>query len=191
MSPPETMPMYEVEQKFHVDDLAALESRLTELNAIEGAVQQHEDIYYNHPSRDFAESQEAFRVRRVDGVPMITYKGQKLPGEVKARRELEWRLDPGDSDGMKTEELLSLLSFPMVATVTKQRRCFSIGQSSGQIAVVIDTVDCLGLFAEIELVVSDSSEVEAARRRIVELGTQLGLLRTESRSYLRMILMTN
>lgn len=50
--------MFEVEQKFHVDDLANLEKRLHELGAAEQPSQQHIDTYYNHPSRDFAETRE-------------------------------------------------------------------------------------------------------------------------------------
>lgn len=187
-SNPSRPKLFEVEQKFHVEDLALLEDQLRQIGAVEGKTQQHADTYYNHPCRDFAETQEAFRVRRVDGVPMVTYKGTKLPGEVKARRELEWRLDPGDPDGTKLEELLGLLGFPRVAEVQKQRRCFSWSQSLQNITIVIDQVRSLGLFAEVELMVIETTEVESARRQIVELGSRLGLLRAESRSYLRMIL---
>lgn len=179
---------YEVEQKYHVDDVAELENRLRELGAVEEQTQQHKDTYYNHPSRDFAETQEAFRVRRVNGVPMITYKGTKLPGTVKARRELEWRLDPGDADGAKMEELLELLSFRRVAVVEKRRRCFSMPADLTDFGVMIDQVSELGSFAELELIAADSSQVEAARERICQLSGRLGLHQAEPRSYLTMIL---
>ena len=81
-------------------------------------MQEHVDTYYNHPSRDFAETREALRIRRVDGVPMVTYKGTKLPGEVKARREacpvvyipvgsLEWHgvQNPLGTDGLKAHAI--------------------------------------------------------------------------------------
>jgi adenylate cyclase class 2 len=122
---------------------------------------------------------------------MLTYKGEKLPGKVKARRELEWRLDPGDSDGSKMEELLGLLSFRQVAVVKKQRRTFALQNELADFTVVIDSVTGLGDFAEIELVVREKSEVERARDRIESLASQLGLLRVEPRSYLRMILEQN
>lgn len=182
------MTTFEVEQKFHVDDVALLEGRLRELGAVEEKSQQHSDTYYNHPSRDFAETHEAFRVRRVNGVPMITYKGAKLRGTIKARRELEWRLDPGDPDGTKMEDLLQLLSFRRVAVVEKQRRLFSMPAGSSDFGVMIDEVVSLGLFAEIELIARDYQEIEVARGRISNLGDQLGLHRAESRSYLSMIL---
>ena len=180
--------MFEIEQKYHVDDRDQLLDRLRAMNAVEGETEQHHDTYYNHPSRDFAETQEAFRIRRVNGIPMITYKGEKLPGEVKARRELEWRLDPGDPEGSQMEELLETLSFRRVATVEKRRRCFRMGASYGSLVVVLDHVLSLGSFAEIEQVVENEAEIEAARQRILALGAQLGLLRRERQSYLRMIL---
>ncbi len=179
---------FEVEQKFHVEDLRELEAQLRRMGAVEQDSQQHADTYYNHPCRDFTESREALRVRRVDGVPMITYKGTKLPGAVKARRELEWRLDPGDVDGEKMEEMLRLLSFREVATVEKQRRLFAMPGDLADFGVMIDEVAGLGLFAEVELIADESGGVETARQRICELSERLGLHRAESRSYLRMIL---
>lgn len=179
---------FEVEQKFHVDDLAELERRLAEVGAVEQRSERHADSYYNHPSRDFAETREALRVRRVDGVPLVTYKGTKLPGAIKAREELEWRLDPGDPDGRSMEKLLQLLSFRPVAVVQKRRRHYWMPTDSADFGVMIDEVDSLGLFAEIELIARDSAEIETARTRIDQLSQRIGLHRAESRSYLRMIL---
>lgn len=179
---------FEVEQKFYVDDLEALERRLQEIGAVEARCEQHADSYFNHPERDFVETREALRVRRIDGAPLITYKGPKLPGDIKARREMEWRLDPGDADGSQTEELLQILSFRPVATVTKRRRHFTMPDPWAGFGVMIDEVSSLGLFAEIELTVDDASEVESARDRIRWASKELGLKRSESRSYLTMCL---
>ncbi|TWU58139.1 class IV adenylate cyclase [Rubripirellula reticaptiva] len=177
--------MFEVEQKYRVDDVGGLITRLTESGWQELSPQQHSDTYYNHPSRDFGETREALRIRRVDGVPMITYKGTKLPGTVKARREMEWRLDPGDADGQKMEELLVALGFRRVATVNKVRRSFE-NPTRGDMAVVVDEVESVGNFAEIELVVADTEQIESARDQITTLGNTLGLSHAEQRSYLRM-----
>lgn len=179
---------FEIEQKFHLDDLGCLENRLAELGAVEQGVEQHSDSYYNHPSRDFRETKEALRIRRVDGIPMITYKGPKFPGAVKARLEREWRLDPGDPDGSSTEELWQMLGFRAVAIVRKRRRCFRLPGEMTDFAVVIDEVDHLGLFAEVELIVPRESDIERARVRIGELSGHLGLQRAEPRSYLTMLL---
>ncbi|WP_146458423.1 class IV adenylate cyclase [Rubripirellula tenax] len=189
--------MFEVEQKFHIDDREGLIGRLNDLGWRLASTQQHRDTYYNHPSRDFGETREALRVRRVDGVPMVTYKGVKLPGAVKARRELEWRLDPGDIDGSNMEELLVLLGFRSVATVCKVRLSFDPPATDTHsadlagIVVVVDHVDEVGHFAEIEVVAADENGVEEARNRVETLGNTLGLHQTEPRSYLRMLLEVN
>jgi adenylate cyclase class 2 len=182
---------FEVEQKFHVDDLAELEQRLTEMGAMEQRCEEHSDTYYNHPNRDFAESREALRVRRIDGVPLVTYKGTKLPGEIKARLELEWRLDPGDPDGSHMEKLLQMLSFRQVAVVEKRRRHYSMPGEWADFGVMIDEVPSLGLFAEIELIAGNAAEIEIARERIGRLSELIGLQRSEARSYLSLFLEAN
>ncbi|TWT73267.1 class IV adenylate cyclase [Allorhodopirellula solitaria] len=190
--------MFEIEQKYHVDDRDAL----TELLAAEAAVlvskRCNDDTYYNHPSRDFAQTGEALRVRRVDGTPMVTYKGQKREGDVKARQELEWRLDPGDADGRSMEQLFQLLGFSKVATVSKQRHTYRIGDDIDGLTITIDEVPALasqekpGLFAEIECVLPSDKptdeEIRSARQRVTEMAEKLGLNLPESRSYLRMVL---
>ncbi len=179
---------YEVEQKYHLQDLESFEKALEECAAVEEAIEHHADTYYNHPCRDFAATNEAFRIRRIGDVPMITYKGPKLPGTVKARREMEWRLDPGDQDGTQTAELLEHLGFKEVATVRKTRRPFSARDATGPFGVVIDEVQGLGFFVEVEVMVENQEDVEQARAKIEMIAGQLGLQQPESRSYLRMVL---
>ena len=53
---------YEVEMKFPVSDWAALEARLAELGATISAAQAECDVYFAHPARDFARTDEALRV---------------------------------------------------------------------------------------------------------------------------------
>lgn len=179
---------FEVEQKFRVRDLAGLERRLKELAAVAAGVQEHSDSYFNHPCRDFAETKEALRIRRVDGTPLITYKGPKFPGKVKARLEREWRLDPGDADGTSTEDLLRLLGFQPVAVVRKTRRLFRLPGEWSELAVTIDDVDGLGCFSEVELVADQLDDVERGRERVISLSDVLQLGESEPRSYLTMLL---
>lgn len=178
--------LLEIEQKYRVEDASRLVRQLERINASERDEEFHVDTYYAHPCRDFRESGEALRIRRVNNAPMVTYKGPKLPGDVKARQELEWRLDPGDRDGSHMMELLNLLGFEEVATVRKTRRVFFL--SDAGITLVIDQVDLLGCFAEIERVIADVSLVETAREMIKSQGIRLGLEKKENRSYLGMLL---
>jgi len=180
--------MFEVEQKYRVDDRDDLHRRLLQLDALPQKSQRHSDTYYNHPSRDFAETGEAFRVRRVDGVPLITYKSPKLAGAIKARKELEWRLDPGDPSGERMEELLQLLGFHKVAIVNKTRSPYLFSSPMDQITVVIDEVETVGIFAEIEQLVAKESEIERAKIGIERLSDKLRLRTVEPHSYLRLVL---
>ena len=104
----------EVEQKFRVDDLAALQRRLAELGARPGETQIQVDCYYAHPTRDFAATDEALRLRRIGPSNYITYKGPKLDETTKTRREIEIPLPAGGAAAAQAAELLEVLSFRKV-----------------------------------------------------------------------------
>lgn len=189
----------EVEQKFVVVDPRGLREKLLSLGAIENELQLHADTYFAHPSRDFAVTGEALRIRRVNGVVLVTYKGKReQPGVLKVRRELEWALAhpnsenganpvPGDPDGTKFQELLELLGFRSVATVVKHRRPFYFPCEFKGLNVTIDRLDQVGDFAEIEQLVSPDG-IESARDSITTLAARLGLCQAERRSYLQILL---
>lgn len=179
--------MYEVEQKYRVEDEPALRGRLARVGATPGGRENHVDTYFNHPCRDFAATREALRIRRIDGRPRITYKGVKLPGDIKARRELEWALDPGDPDGDNAEELLRMLGFREVAVVRKRRESFRCHDAPAGLVVTIDEVERLGTFAEIETVATEIEGVAAARDRVAGLAAKLALRAAEQKSYLRLL----
>ena len=184
---------FEVEQKYPIDDSDIVVRSLQRGGWRQTTVQTHRDAYFNHPCKDFVRTGEALRIRRIDGIGHVTYKGPKLPGEIKARLELEWPTGAGDADGTHWERLLAILDFRPVAVVHKQRRQFSHDQEP-DLTVVIDRVDELGTFAEIETVIDDAerperdSAVATARQRIRSLAGTLGLTRTEPRSYLTQLL---
>jgi adenylate cyclase, class 2 len=177
----------EVEQKFHLANEEAFVERLHSIGGVELRHEINEDHYFNHPAKDFAQTREALRVRMINGRGYVTYKGPKMPGLIKARRELEWCLGSDDCDGTKMRSLLTVLDFRPVAVVKKTRRVFSIANHP-QMTIVLDNVEGLGKFIEIETICDDLSEVESARNRVLELAQQLKLDRPEPRSYLSMLL---
>tara|TARA_R110002049_G_scaffold4601_4_gene31846 strand:+ start:73268 stop:73849 length:582 start_codon:yes stop_codon:yes gene_type:complete len=185
--------MIEVELKFPVTDAQTLREQLDQLGGRKASTENHVDTYFNHPCRDFAETSEALRIRKIDGLPYVTYKGAKLPGEVKARRELEWSLGESDgnerpNNGSNMQELLTLLGFREVANVHKCRESYVIEDESGPISVTIDRVEQLGTFAEVEVIAEDDTQVETARTRVTDLAKKLKLENSEPRSYLRLLL---
>jgi len=81
--------VYEVEQKYPLADVAAVEAALARLGATWHATVEQVDRYFNHPCRDFAATDEALRLRRTGEALAITWKGPRLDATAKTRRELE------------------------------------------------------------------------------------------------------
>src|SRR3990172_5990494 len=104
------MTTYEVEQKFPVADMAALEARLVALGATVSGPQSQIDHYYAHPARDFASTDEALRVRRTDRASYLTYKGPKVDATTKTRREIELPLGPHERDAPSAGALIASLA---------------------------------------------------------------------------------
>jgi adenylate cyclase class 2 len=188
--------MYEVELKVraaHGPVREALESRgATPV----GRVHQH-DTYYDAPHRDFAETDEALRLRRetreegsdgsaggrgtADPTTRLTYKGPLVESASKTREEHETGI--GDPDA--ADALLGALGFSPAAVVEKSRERFACGEY----AVVLDTLPELGEFVEVEREASEG-EVAAAREGAAELLGELGRDPTEQirTSYLELAL---
>ncbi len=178
--------MYEVEQKYRVPDQAAVRQQLDELGAAwEDGIRQV-DRYFAHPCRDFARTDEALRIRQVDDVNCVTYKGPKIDATTKTRRELELPLPGGADFAQEFAQLLTLLGFEFVAAVSKVRCKAVVTWQGGPIEVVFDHVDGLGGYIELELM-SSEAQLDAARARLTSLGTRLGLHVAERRSYLELL----
>ncbi len=187
-NPSRSMPMnYEVEQKFHLVDPAAASVRLKVLGArqLEEVVQR--DQYFNHPSRDFAQTDEALRIRRIGDACRLTYKGPKIDTETKTRQEIELPICSDPADGEKFADVLVALGFRPVAEVKKSRRTLHLQWQGREVEVALDTVIGLGDFLEIELQADDASLAEA-KACLHSLATELGLGQPERRSYLEMLL---
>ncbi len=85
--------------------------------------------------------------------------------------------------------MLQLLGFAPLPTVKKKRLVFrSDNPSQTDLIVTVDSVEQLGEFAEIELLVSHRDALPSAHERIVALGMELGLSQVERRSYLAQLL---
>ena len=65
---------FEVESKFRTDCHGELVRRLREIGAEAKPEVTQEDVYLGHPARDFAQTNEAFRIRRIGTENLITYK---------------------------------------------------------------------------------------------------------------------
>jgi adenylate cyclase class 2 len=183
--------MYEVEVKVPADH-DAVRTALDEAGAeCLGTVAQS-DTYYDAPHRDFAETDEAFRIRtvasavanfergddlttdgdaRTDGETRVTYKGPLVEAESKTREEFETTV--GDADELAA--VLDGLGFEPAADLRKLRTRFRLDGFT----VLLDAVEEVGDYVEIETEVDSEAEVEAAREDAYEVLRALGLDPTE------------
>ncbi|APW62537.1 class IV adenylate cyclase [Paludisphaera borealis] len=177
---------FEVEVKYRRVDHDRLVRRLAELGAeAKGSVEQ-EDSYMNHPSRDFAVTNEAFRIRRVGDDNRITYKGPKHAGPTKTREEIEIPFAAGPEPLGGLVRLFETLGFKRVATIRKQRESFHLRFEDHDLEIALDRAENLGDFAEIEAIAADAADLPRAQRAVLELAKLLTLTDVEPRSYLRM-----
>ena len=189
--------MYEVEQKFRVSDPAALEARLVTLAARFREPVEQVDRYFAHPSRDFAKTDEALRLRRVGDDVAVTWKGPRIDSASKTRREVELPLatapprSAGPPGGQATldrwTELLEALGFRRVRDVAKRRRTARVPWQGTEIEAALDHVAGLGDFLELELQAAQG-EVPLASACIESLARALGCVEQERRSYLELVI---
>ena len=172
--------MYEVEIKVPAG-LDATRERLREAGAERVDSRLQRDTYYDAPHREFAETDEALRIRREtplaedggsaaedgESTATVTYKGPLLEEASKTRAEHETGVD----DGEALAAALSGLGFEPAATVEKRREFWSYDGFT----VTLDAVTGLDEYVEIERAVETEGEVDAAREAAVEALDRLGL----------------
>lgn len=174
--------MYEVEIKLRADH-GEIEARLAEVGAKPTGTVTQVDTYYDHPVKEFAETDEALRIRRETDTSgeqaKVTYKGPLVDESSKTRAELETAVAEGDT----MAGILESVGFEPAATVEKERTRYRYDGYT----VTLDTVAGLGEFIEVE---TESAEIDPAREGAVRVLEQLGLDPHEGirRSYLGMLL---
>jgi adenylate cyclase, class 2 len=178
---------YEVEQKFPVADMRALQEGLTAIGVAFGEAEVEIDLYFAHPARDFSKTDEALRIRRTGAKNFITYKGPKIDSMTKTRREIDLPLSDGEESAKTWSGLLEALGFEPVGEVFKRRRKAKIAWQGREIECCLDAVQGLGEFCELEILTDDDG-LEAAKASIGSLAAKLGLKQSERRSYLELLI---
>ncbi|MBX7166737.1 MAG: class IV adenylate cyclase [Pirellulales bacterium] len=179
--------MLEVEQKFPLADPPAFVARLGDLGVCLAEPIVQVDQYFAHPARDFAQTDEALRIRRVGSENRVTYKGPKLDAATKTRREIELPLAPGDDAAAGYEALLVALGFRPVRAVRKARRKAELVWEGRTCEIALDEVEGLGTFTELEFQ-AEPAQLDATRAALTSLASRLGLSQSERRSYLELLL---
>jgi adenylate cyclase class 2 len=151
--------MYEVELKVEADHERVRES-LDDAAATAVDHVRQVDTYYDAPHREFAETDEALRLREEtdldagETTTKLTYKGPLVEAASKTREEHETAVDDGDA----AAGIFDGLGFEPAAIVEKERERFALKGYT----VTLDSVDGLGSFVEIEREAPES-EIEAVR----------------------------
>jgi adenylate cyclase class 2 len=174
------MPM-EVEAKAYAGDLKVIEEALLEKGAEFVWKGEQKDTYYNHPARNFAETDEALRIREVDGKTFFTYKGPKIDSVTKTREEIEFEVDNPKS----ASEFLLKLGFKEVRVVVKTRSKYHLHD----FVVCLDEVANLGQFVELEASCDEQNQdkVDELRESILETLKSWNLTKIERKSYLELL----
>jgi adenylate cyclase class 2 len=182
--------MIEVELKFRLHDPEDLLMRLIARGAVRSFDSLQVDLYFDHPVRRFAATDEALRLRwdQRDGL-VITYKGPRLDDKSKTREEIELGIVGSEPTLNSATVLLKRLGFREVRRVSKRRTTYLARDELRDVTISIDEVDAIGLFVELEAI-ADESDWQAAREALERLARGLGLgpLSSERRSYLELLL---
>lgn len=176
--------MIEVEVKYRLADPAELESRL--LRDCHGSFlrdEQHEDLYFRHPVRDFKITDEALRIRTCGDESRLCYKGPRLDTVTGTRRELECGLE---GDPKTATQLLQEVGFSIGPQVTKRRRLFTAAHGIRRVTVAFDQVEGLGSFVELEIL-CDAADRESATEDILKFAEFLKLREPERSSYVELL----
>jgi adenylyl cyclase CyaB, putative len=174
--------MYEVEVKVKASH-AEIKEDLQRSGAVFEKTEEQHDIYFNSHERDFSKTDEALRIRSVDGEGEITYKGKKMDTISKTRPEYN---SPADAQEMTN--ILLALGYFVSGAVKKTREVYRWDD----LVIGLDTVETLGEFVEVEsgLKITEKNEIQAETKRIFNFLQKYGLSEKDSitTSYLEMVL---
>lgn len=162
----------EVEIKLKIRDRQALAAKLTELGFRPGRLLRETDVYFRAKHHDFAERDEALRVRETEDLEtgektaQLNFKGPKLDDASMTRREMETNV----GDGGTVRAILEQIGFTPVIPVEKVRNYFH----RGRLTACVDQVTGLGEFLELEILTESEEGRSAALTEIEEVLRQIG-----------------
>ena len=176
--------MIEVEVKAKIESFKKIKKELERISAIKTKTEYQKDIYFNSPIVDFAQSDEALRIRKTmsnDNTNIfITYKGPKIDKNSKTRKEIEMNIENEE----KAYDIFENLGFKEVRTVIKNREYYKYKEFE----ISLDDVEGLDPYMEIEITLEDNSDYSKAQESIFEMFKKLEITDGfERTSYLELL----
>lgn len=168
---------YEVEIKVPIEDPHSIEQIIREVGGTRLNSETQTDMYYDHPSRSFSDTDESVRVRERSASDIhagisakkqlveLTYKGPKVDNTTKTR--LEYTVTVNDLDSLIA--ILHHTGFKHVAAIIKHRTFFIIDD----ITVSVDDVEDVGFFMELEIMAKGDDTLNEARTKLFSLLRKL------------------
>ena len=172
--------MIEVEVKAKINSFEDMEKKLEDIGASKSKKEFQEDIYFASPIVDFAQTDEALRIRTTNNNTFITYKGPKLNDKAKTRKEVEMTIENSE----KAKDIFTEIGFMEVRTVRKNRQYYTYENFE----ISLDDVEGLDPYMEIEIALDDSEDYSQAQDEIFKLFEKLGITDGfERTSYLELL----
>ncbi len=179
--------MFEVELKYPVTSHDRIRQQLLTMESTQTGISKHCDEYFNQTLLDFAGNDIALRIRSAEDSHTLTYKGPNLDSRAKVREEIEIQLGTEDKD--KFRDILLGMGFHSVLCVQKQRDSMALHWKDDDVVVCLDTIEGIGSFVELELVVKSKEQVGSAKATLESLAKTLGITSEPTTvSYLEMLL---
>jgi len=179
----------EVEVKLKIDNPESLRSKLLSNGYKEFKKVLETDLYFNGNDHDFRKSDEALRIRKTQRIDCdveeskvsLTYKGPKLDKVSMSRTETELGIENFESMAL----ILTSLGYKPVKPVVKTRTYFI----SDYVVAMLDNVELLGDYLELEVMAEEESDREEALELIKSQLETFGysMSDTTRTSYLSMI----
>ena len=186
------MNTFEVEIKFRVGNVSELEDKLQQFGGAGfGESVTELDRFFQHPCRNFAQTDECLRLRKrvfSDGTfeHSLTYKGPKVDASTKTRKEIEIPV----TEPERWESLLTALGFYQAASIHKLRRRQKLTVNNRHVDVVLDVLPALPEsgrnFVEMETMATEE-EIDECRNTILGISDRLGLSNPIQDSYLALV----
>ncbi len=172
----------EVEVKLPVEDFEEIELELIERGALLEEIVMQRDHYFQHPAKDFSETDEALRIREDGDRFFLTYKGPKFDPKSKTRTELNTEISSVENITYTLEQL----GFKKIGIVSKERKIYLYQDMQ----FCLDNVEAVGLFIEVEKVIQNKKDFEKERNLIFKTLMEFGLNpeMNERKSYLELLL---
>lgn len=181
--------MFEVEIKFRIEAPQEFRRQLIAVGIEMLPEVEESDRFYRHPTRDFARTDEALRLRcryREGEIEeySLTYKGPKIDSKTKTRHEIEIPVPDADS----CNDLLCALGFEKTASVLKYRCQGRMTFQGRSFNIQLDRLPDLddATFIELETF-AEAGDLDSARDVLLELAESLGLTNAIRTSYLGLV----